>query len=422
MMRQVYAFVAREFKLLISDKVALFWVIVWPIFWILMVAYVFAPPEASSPVRITVGVVNYDIQSEGFNFTSMDFIEIMDNITYNSRKLFDVRMYESEEKLVEDLKKGRLDAGLIIPANFTMELHIGTAQLEIMIGARDPYSASITQNVLSNFIGEFSRRTGIIKVNMTMTFIEQVYKDNPELVELIRKYMYGLVSPVEVSFKEVKPEALATREKTLGWFVIGAIGMTFLTTGLSEGASTIYREKTIGSLKRILVAPISPTILIISLALGVIVILLFTALAVIIGGLLIARAHIEFNPLDPLHLLTVVLFVAGAYMSFGMGLILSLLARTYRSAGSLGVILGLLASFTTGVWFPKTWMPEPIRFIADCSPFTWVIDTIRGILIFEETFADISATLIKIAMAIIAIMLLDVLVYKYKLRKVLESM
>lgn len=174
--------------------------------------------------------------------------------------------------------------------------------------------------------------------------------------------MYGLVSPVNVTYREVKPEALATRERVLSWFVIGAIGMTFLTAGLSEEASVIYREKTIGLLKRVLAAPVSTTTFIVSQVVASMAVLLVSAVAIIAGGVLLVHAQIAFNPLNPLHWLAVALFAVEAYMSFGLGLILSLLAKTYRGAGSLGIILGLILSFTTGVWFPKPGCPSPLEY------------------------------------------------------------
>lgn len=183
------------------------------------------------------------------NITSTFFIEVLSNTTYNTQRVFNVKLYSSEEKLVEDLRKGSIDAGLVIPRGFAENITWGTAELQVLIGARDPYTASISQHAISGFIGEFNRRTGFYKVKTAITYVEQQLKSQPELLVYVENYLYGLVSPINATYREVKPEALATRERILGWYVIGAIGMTILTTGLSEGASVIYREKTIGSLK-----------------------------------------------------------------------------------------------------------------------------------------------------------------------------
>lgn len=421
MIKQVYAFVSREVKILLHDKVALFWVIAWPIFWVLMVAYVFVPPGTGTPVRLAIGVVNYDTSVEELNISSTFFIEVMSNMTYDNQRVFNIVLYDSEEKLVEDLRKGRLDAGLVIPREFAKNLTWSVAELLVLIGARDPYTASVTQHVISNFIGEFNRRAGLYKVEIALTYVEHQLGDQPEILNYVRNFMYGLVSPINTTYREVKPGAIATREKVLGWYVIGAVGMTLLTTGLSEGASAIYGERAIGSLKRVLVAPISPVTFIVSQVLASITIMLLSTTAIIAGGVLLVHAQVVFDPFNPLHWLAIVLFAVAAYMSFGLGLALSLLAKTHRGASSLGVILGLLLSFTTGVWFPKTWMPEPARVLADYSPFTMAMDSIRAVLIFERGFEDLTNPLTGVAIAVVVITVMDLVIYKYELRKVLES-
>lgn len=66
-------------------------------------------------------------------------------------------------------------------------------------------------------------------------------------------------------------------------------------------------------------------------------------------------------------------------------------------------------------------MPEPVRVLADYSPFTMVVDAIRGILVYEMGFEDLLNPLAGIAIAVVAITLIDVFVYKHKLRRVLET-
>lgn len=417
----IYSFVVREIKLLFYDKFALFWVVFWPIFWIVMTAYLFVPPGQGQQLELVVGVVNYESTPWMSNGSSM-IIEIMRAIEIDSRRLFDVRIYENEGKLIEDLKKGKIDAGLIIPENFTLDLFTGTARLEVLIGGRDLYTAMVTRMTLEGFIGELSRRIGLEKVNVMLRYVEAFLSDqDSSILDLVKRYVYGTVVPINATYRDVKPEGLLTRERILGWFVMGAVGMTFLTTGLSEGAAILYREKTIGSLKRILVSPVSPQALIIAYAISVIVLLLLTAIPVIIAGVFLVGAHISFNPLSPVHWLAFPLFAIGAFLSFGFGMLLSLFAKTHRSAGGLGVILGLLISFTTGVWFPRAMMPEPIRVLADYSPFTWVMDTIRGILVYDQSLAEIAPLLTRAIIATIVIIIVDIFVYRYKLKKIIES-
>lgn len=59
-LRVVFAYVLKDVKMFIGDRAAVFWVVVWPIIWIILVAYVFVPPGSVTPVSIDVGIVNLD--------------------------------------------------------------------------------------------------------------------------------------------------------------------------------------------------------------------------------------------------------------------------------------------------------------------------------------------------------------------------
>lgn len=419
--RQIYAFVEREVKILLSDKVALFWVIVWPIFWIVLVAYMFAPSGSAGPVRVTLGVVNYDEPVDALYFTGEDLIDLLRNLTHDSENVFRVVLYSDESKLYGDLKCGKLDAGLIIPENFSMDLIAGTASLRVLIWAGDPYKSSITRSLISGFLGEFSKHVGTMKAEIALQYANASIGGDSEILYNIRRFMLGIAAPINATYVEVQPETFTTREGVLGWFVFGAVGMTFLTAGFSEGASVIYRERTLGSLQRILVSPVSTFVLIISLAVSTIAILLLTAVIVVTAGVVLVGAKVLFNPTNPLHWLAVALLAVAAFMSFSIGLLLSVFAKTYRSAGNLGTILGLIVSFTTGIWFPKSMLPRPLALISELSPFTWVVDVVRDILVFEAGFNEVTDDLVKISVATLAISVLSYVVYKHRLTRVLQS-
>ncbi len=423
--RQIYSFIVRDLKIVFSDKVALFWLIAWPLIWIFMVAYVFIPPGSVTPVSLDVGVVNHDTNTTGLNFTSKDFIEILSNTTYKGGKLFDVKEYDNETLLVDDLKHGRLDLGIIIPANFSINLTFGTANITVLIGARDIHSASINYAVINAFLNEFSRRIGVVKAEITMMYLEKSmnytgqYNQtlSSELIDYVRRYMYGIAMPLNATYKEVKPEAYANRANILGWYTIGAIGMMLLYSGFSQGAAAMYREKAAGTLRRILASPVTPSILVVSIILSNIVILLISSIILLITGIYGVGAHILFNPLNPAHWLTPILLLVAAYMSLGIGIILSLFAKSEHGADSLGVALGLFLAFTAGIWFPRSWMPQWMQLLAEYFPVTWTLDTLRNIMVYSIGLTELIPDLLKIAIALIVIIILDIIIYRARLKK-----
>ncbi|MEM0340136.1 MAG: ABC transporter permease [Acidilobaceae archaeon] len=430
--KQIYAFIVRDLKIVIADKVALFWLLLWPILLIMLLTYVLVPPGTTSPIKLAVGVVNYDTEIEGLYLTGVQFVEIMSNVSYRGERIFDVKNYSDKASLISDLKKGKLDVGIVIPANFSSNLTFGTARMDVFIGARDPYSASISYGVINGFLNEFSRRVGLIKANVTLLYFEESLKyinqshvlpdtTLSELVETVKTYIYGMALPLNVTYEEVKPEALATRANIIGWYTIGAMGMMFLYAGFSRGATIVYEEKAYGTLRRILASPITPRVLVIALILSNMIVLLLSAPLILLAGVYIAGANISFNPANPVHWLIPILLIIAAFMSIGTGLILSLFVKTLRGGASLGTGLGLVLSFTTGIWFPRTWLPSWLQLIADYFPFTWVIDTIRNIVIYDASLNDIWLDLVKILVALIIVISADIVVYKVKIRNVITS-
>lgn len=427
--RFILAYVERDLRIVFSDKIAIFWMIAWPLIWILMVAYIFIPPGPGSPVCLSVGVVNYDINPpEGLGFTSYDFIQVLETIEYNGKKIFKVTNYENETILRENLKKGRVDIGIVIPRGFSNNLTHGSADLKVLIGAKDPYSGSINQYVMSGFLNEFNQRTSIIKVNYTLKYIEYGLSyanytsfSREEFINAIKTYLMGLVKPVNATFEEVKPEALISRERGIGWYIIGAVGMMFLYTGFSHGASVLLSERERGSLKRIIASPVRDYELIVAIIFSSIAIQSISGAIAIFFGILLTGAELVFNIYNPVHWLVPLLIITGALMSNGLGIMLSTLAKTSSGASGLGTALGLLFSFTAGVWFPKTWLPQWLRVLSEVFPPTWVFDTARSILVFNYEFSEIWFNLVKIAIAVVVILAIDMLIYKHSLRKYIEQ-
>jgi len=423
-LRTVLGYLLKELKVFASDRASLFWVVVWPVIWIILVAYVFVPPGSVTPVSIDVGVVNLDLSPQnGLNFTSSSFVEILNSTTYSGSKLFKVRLYNSTETLVDDLKRGRIDAGIVIPENFSAELLLGTARLRVLIGGRDPYSSSVSYAVIGSFINEFSRRVALAKVNASIGYVEKSLSSIPgyeRLAEFVVRFMYGVAEPLNASFEEVKPEAYSTRSKVLGWYTLGAVGMMFLYTGFSYGASALYEEKERGTLRRILASPMKPWELVVGIMLSGVASMAISALVALFVGISLG-AHIIFNPADPLHWVATVLLLVGALMSVGIGLALSTLAKTSRGAGGLGTVLGLILSFLAGIWYPKSYMPSWLQTLADVFPPTWILNVVRNILVFGAGFEEVGSDIAKILIALFAVLLLDVAVYRYGLRKYLEE-
>ncbi|RLE69316.1 MAG: hypothetical protein DRJ43_04135 [Thermoprotei archaeon] len=425
---RVKAFFISGLKTTFRDRASIFWVFIWPIILVFMTAYVFIPPSVGQPLTLDMGVVNYDHSEAPFNGTA--FIEVLKIIEYNGTKLFNVRVYEDEDLLLGDLTKGELDVGIVIPSGFGNNLTFSQAKLKVYVSGGNVYSIQVNRAMVSEFLRRFSIEAGLRKVEMSLRYMNMSYVPSKiptqgpwgdiGFLKFIRNYMLGLVEPINVTIVEKVPEALATRPAIIGWYIIGALGMMMLYTGFVIGSTAIVEEKERGSLDRILSTPVKESEMLAGRSLAGLIVLLLSSLAIVITGVYAIGAKIDWNPLSVTDWLVPLNLIMIGLMTIGIGYMLSLLARTSRGASSMGTTLGLILSFTAGVWFPKEWMPAPMRVLADMFPITWALDTIRDIVVFNIGLGEALTGTVRNVIATAAIFAVGVIAYKKTLRKYAE--
>jgi len=426
----VKAFMFKDLKTTFRSKADVFWIFAWPAIWLLMTAFVFIPPTAGQPTTLTLGVINHDTTSLPANGTLL--ITIFNESTYHEVKLFDVRLYENKTLMLEDLRRGKLDGGIIIPKDFGKKLIFGQASLEVYVGARSPQTAQMTEYILKGFIQELNRGFSIRKINESLKYMKPAEKyipanvstpfaGNLSWVEFMREWMLGLASPINASFHEVKPKALVERAPILGWYTFGALGMSILYSGLISGSLMAVEEKELGTLRRLLASPATSTDMLIGKTLASLIVLALMSGFMIILGVFGCGAKIFWNPLRVEDWIAGFMIILVALMMIGLGMLLSLAAKTVKSATNLSVVIGLMLAFMAGIWFPKWWLPGWMQILADIFPGTWAIDVARSILVYEAELGEVAGRALEVLAASAATYLLGVLVYKKSLRRYAES-
>jgi len=389
----IRAFTIKDLKLGFRSKEALFWIFVWPIILILMTGYIFIPPAAGGPLTLDIGVVNHDLDS-AYPMNGSLFLHILEIAEYNGTRLFNVRKYENETLMAKDVKAGLLDGGVNIPEGFGRNLILGQAGLEIYVGVRDVQTAQITEAVLRMFIHEMNRA----------------------MLE-----MKGIYVPINVSFIDVKPKIFQTRSSIIGWYTIGAVGMVILYGGLNYGSLMILEERARRTLRRLLSSPMSAADMMVGKTISSVLILSLSAVTSIVFGIFFCEAKILWNPYKLEDWVIPLLMFSVTLMTIGLGMLLALITKSARAASSLSTILGLMLSFTAGIWFPKTWMPIWLRILADIFPVTWAMDIVRDIMVYEAGIIRVAPGLLRVLIATAVIYMIGVISYRKTLRRYAET-
>jgi len=434
------AIAVADFKSLWRERVVVFWAVAWPAIWVVLVAAVFVPPEAGS-VTIHVGVVDLD---EGFgNLTwalpqatvnastsswgNLSVGRVLVNALRNAT-LFKVLEYSSTSDLLKDLESARLDLGIVIPENFSRSYALGTAKLYVYVSGDNPVKVQLNKGFAQGFLYEFSRELAVGRVRAYLRFFYEFSKDlantvvpslNTTLGEVVARSLVGLVNPVDVVIEERTPRTLADRPLVLGWYTVGAIGMTMMYSGMAFGAGAVVVEKERGRLDRMVSAGVRASELLLGKTLSTGALMLVASAVVVLTGTAMG-ARVLWSPLNPRDWLVPLNLLLAFLMTVSVGFSLSLLTKTSRAATSLGSILGLLLSFTTGIWLPRSMLPQLLRALADLFPVTWAVDVVRAVFVYNEDFSSIAVLQAKALAAAVALVALGIAAYRKTISRYVE--
>ena len=164
------------------------------------------------------------------------------------------------------------------------------------------------------------------------------------------------------TMKEAPPELGGLR--VIDLYAGLALGMTIGIIGLQGLPSVLatYRER--GILRRLATTPVHPRVLLgAQLVMNLVIVLLATVLVYAVAILVF---DVPFPASPATFLLAVLLNCAGA---FSIGLLLSAVAPSGKTANALGTFLFFPLMFFAGLWVPRDLMPGILHRIGDFTPF-----------------------------------------------------
>ncbi|MEM1821211.1 MAG: hypothetical protein QXK60_00455 [Zestosphaera sp.] len=89
----IKALIVKDLKETFRDKNAVFWMIAWPLIWLVLTAYILIPPGLDQPKSMSLGLINYDVSSS-FPVNGSVLVRALEEAQYKGVKLFNVKIYE----------------------------------------------------------------------------------------------------------------------------------------------------------------------------------------------------------------------------------------------------------------------------------------------------------------------------------------
>jgi ABC-2 type transport system permease protein len=295
-----------------------------------------------------IAVVDYDHGPQ-----SVRIVEALRAVENNART-YTVEPYSNDRDAVHDLKNGRINGVIVIPAQFSRKYYQQTRpQIGLVVDNTDQFVTAALEENLADMVNEFNQPAVTPRLE--------------RVVALNTVEMYPYIEYIK-------------------YLLPGAITLAIFVSVMIGGGIVYIDDKARGIHEGYLVTPITKLELVTGLntagalkAMGSGVVLTFI-------GSFIAGVGSAFSPLRFLWLLILIAFTSFSFISM-MSLIMARVDDPLIPRAIFG-ILNTLMYFPSGAIYPIEAFPKWLRVIAHCDPFTYAVHGFKQLLLKD---AGISA-------------------------------
>lgn len=311
------------------DRMAVFWVLAFPIMFILLFGVIFS---GEGDVSFDVGLAMQDSGPVGQAMSQ----------AFGSVKAFNVKTGAADDLLVK-LKHGDLRTVIVVPDGASASVASGKAAvIRVAYDPTDQNASQVVLNIVQKVVGA----------------VDQQITQRPTLLTL-------------------QPETVTQANlRNIDYFLPGILAMSLMQLGLFATAPSLVQLREQQVLRRIGATPLPRTTLLGAQVLHRLTIGL-TQTAIIVGvGAAVFRVHVVGNAFV---LAGVVLL--GASMFVAMGYFISGVAKTQESAVGISQMINFPMMFLSGIFFPVGFMPAWIEPVMAALPLTYLGDALRQIMV-----------------------------------------
>lgn len=411
---QVAAIAKTDFLGVLRNKTAIFFTLLFPLFFIIIIGFTFGQSGEEGMSGIVVGVVNLDGEVIAVNATSSSnstigdlLVQALEIVNFTVHGYGEYGDRDTNGTAAYAISRGDIDAVVIIPANFTETLsfqytnNLGApvptkAHLELYIDPTDTTGALITQQSVFGFI------SGFVKEYQEIA-IEQAPPN-------MKAYVEVLADPLTVSISEA--DVTGDNLKWIDYMVPGTLGLVLLWSGLNHASMTIATERTKGTFQRMVIAPVSPMVVLLGKLISALALVYMSAFIMLLSGVLLFQVNLYWN--IPVILLAIFL---GALSAIGIGLIISSFAKNEEAADSISVIISVPLQFFIGAFFPLSIMPPAAQAFGNALPFTKLVNAMQDVMTRNLPFDAVIPEMLYLAASGLILFTLGTIAYRIALKR-----
>ena len=296
-----------------------------------------------------VGVVDYDHGPEAVKVRE-DFAAIAVNI-----KTFKTFSYDNEIQARDDVRTGKIDAAVIIPAQFSRRYY--------------------SQN---------APRIGLVVDNSDQFMSSSIEGEMQSLVDALNKPAVQPRLPNSVALDVVELYPYIAYMKFL---LAGSVALAMYVSVMIGGGTLYIDDKARGVHEGYLVTPITGLELVMGLNLAGAIKAVLAGISLTVIGSLMAGLGTIFHPMQDLELLCVIVSTSIAFN--GMMFLMMVRVDDPLVPRAMFGVLNTLLFFPSGSIYPIAAFPPWLRAIAIVDPFTYAIHGLQAVLLKDGGFTAI---------------------------------
>jgi ABC-2 type transport system permease protein len=322
-----------------------------------------------------MGVVDYDHGSQALKIHEA-FNAIAANI-----HTFTTVVYDDEKKAQEDVRTGKLDGAVIIPAQYSRRVLAGDSPaIGLVVDNSDQTMSSSLEAEMQSVIDSLNAPAIQQKV------VQQITVETVELYPYV-EYMKYLLA--------------------------GSIALAMYVAVMIGGGMLYIDDKARGVHEGYLVTPITKLELVLGLNLAGTIKAVLSGVCLTVIGSLLAGLGVIFHPVAALLLLLLILSTSGAFN--GMMFLMMVRVEDPLVPRAMFGVLNTLLFFPSGAISPVSGFPKWLRVIAAVDPFTFAVHGFKAILIKDGGFVAIRMDLLFLFTFGIATLLIATSLFKRSL-------
>jgi ABC-2 type transport system permease protein len=373
----------KEFQ---RNRIGLVFSIIMPVFLIAMFGYMF-PSSTNTVHDVPVGIVNLDNGAYGQQLFDMIHQALSNSSAF---RLVDVGTVEDAKNMI---LAGSIKGAVVINENVTMSL-LTNNQAKITI-LNDPTNTALSAAIIQGFsalINAISRQFAYSLI------IGNLPGANPQFIlQPIQVDVQGIVEGGGSYFDFVAP---------------GFIGLGVMMSGLTAVGVALAREREIGTLDGLLMAPISRVSIILGKTVAQTIRNLLQGSLIIVLAIVVFGVHVRGSPF-----LIAIILILGTLSFLGIGIVATSIAKEQESAQFILGFLQFPMMFLSGVLFPVEQMPLPLQYVSKVLPLTYAVDALRKVMVLGVDLSGVVVELLLLVVISVVTIALGVPLFDRAVRK-----